>query len=102
MAFARMRTLTEIRDNLAKGEVRPSEVLESCLARIAQTEPRIRACITVCAEEAVKRAVALEAEGPSDPPRALWGVPVAVKDVLCTRGIRTTAASRILDNFVPP
>ncbi|MDR1490093.1 MAG: Asp-tRNA(Asn)/Glu-tRNA(Gln) amidotransferase subunit GatA [Desulfovibrio sp.] len=102
MASAYMHTLAEIRDNLAKGAIRPSEVLDSCLTRLAQTEPRIHACITVCAEEARKRAAVLEAEGPSDPPGALWGVPLAVKDVLCTRGIRTTAASRILENFVPP
>ncbi|MDR0826802.1 MAG: Asp-tRNA(Asn)/Glu-tRNA(Gln) amidotransferase subunit GatA [Desulfovibrio sp.] len=94
--------LTGIRDMLGRGEVRPSEVLESCLERLENTEPQIHACLTVCADDARAQAAALEAEGRSSPAKALWGVPLTVKDVLCTKGVRTTAASRILENFVPP
>lgn len=95
------KTLTEIRDKLASGEVAPSELLEACLARIEDTEPQIKACITICSDEARETARRLEAEG-HDPSKPLWGVPVTVKDVLCTKGIRTTAASRMLENFIPP
>jgi aspartyl-tRNA(Asn)/glutamyl-tRNA(Gln) amidotransferase subunit A len=94
-------SLTGIRDKLRKGEVRPSEAVEASLARIAATENKIRACLTVCGDEARKAAAALEISG-SDPRKALWGVPVSVKDVLCTKGVRTTAASRMLENFLPP
>lgn len=93
--------LSEIRDALAKAEVRPTQVLESCLERIVATEPKINACLTVCEQEAHTAAAALESQGPN-PNQLLWGVPVTVKDVLSTKGIRTTAASRMLENFVPP
>lgn len=94
-------SLSDIRNRLAKGETSPSEAVESCLARIAATEPAIKACLTVCADEARETAKKLEAEG-HDPRKKLWGVPVTVKDVFCTKGVRTTAGSRMLENFVPP
>ena len=93
--------LIEIRDMLAKGELAPTQVLEAALARIAATEPTIRACLTVCENEARAEAARLEAAG-ADSSKALWGVPVTVKDMLCTHGVRTTAASRMLENFIPP
>jgi len=94
-------SLSEIRDKLASGQVSPSQAVASCLARIADTEPKINACLTICADEARKEAQELEAQG-HDPQKKLWGIPVTVKDVLCTRGVRTTAASRMLENFIPP
>ncbi|MDR2161697.1 MAG: Asp-tRNA(Asn)/Glu-tRNA(Gln) amidotransferase subunit GatA [Desulfovibrio sp.] len=96
-------SLLETRNLLASGEVSPSRVVEACLERIARTEPSIGAILTLCAEEAGAAARRLEAAGPPDPERQpLWGVPLSVKDLLCTRGIRTTCASRFLENFVPP
>lgn len=94
-------SLSYVRDKLASGEVTPSEAVESCLERIAATEPKIGACLTVCADEARAAAKKLESEG-RNPQQSLWGVPVTVKDLLCTKDIRTTAASRMLENFVPP
>lgn len=94
-------SLSEIRDKLASGQVTPSEAVDSCLARIEATEPRIKACLTICADQARDTAKRLEAEGYS-PEKSLWGVPVTLKDVLCTKGVRTTAASRMLENFIPP
>lgn len=93
--------LTDIRARLATGEATPTRVVEASLARIAETEPRIRACLTVCENEARAAASALEAAG-HDPLRPLWGVPVTVKDMLCTKGVLTTAGSRMLENFIPP
>ena len=92
-------TLLDIRDRLARGEVSAAAVTRSCLERIRATEPAVHALITV-REEALGEAEALDAAGP-DSTKPLWGVPVTVKDALATNGTRTTAASRILDNFVP-
>ncbi len=94
-------SLTEIRDRLRSGEARPGEAVEACLARIAATEPTLNACITVCAEQAAAEAKELEKAGPN-PAKPLWGVPITLKDLLCTKGVRTTCASRMLKNFVPP
>ncbi len=96
-------SLVELRDALVRKEITPSAAVEASLARIAATEPAVRACVTVCADEARAAAAALEA-GPFPAPgeKPLWGVPVTVKDVFCTRWVRTTCASRMLENFVPP
>lgn len=78
------------------------ELTEQTLRRIEETEPRIHAFLTVCREEALAQAREADrrrAQGEDGP---LLGVPVALKDVIVTRGIRTTAASRILEHYVPP
>jgi aspartyl-tRNA(Asn)/glutamyl-tRNA(Gln) amidotransferase subunit A len=85
--------ISELRELLDKKEVSAKEVLESVFSRIEAVEGRVRAYVTVTREEAGRM---LEGRGP------LSGVPVAVKDNMCTRGIRTTCSSRILENFVPP
>ncbi len=85
---------------LASGALKAEEAASACLERIAQTEPRLKALLTVDAEGALARARALDAGGP-DPAKPLWGVPVTVKDCFSTKGLRTTAASRMLENYVP-
>ena len=95
-------SLCQVRDKLARDEIRPGELVEACLDRIAATEPKLNACITVCADEARAEAKALEKSCASGPRPPLWGVPLTLKDVLCAKGVRTTAASRMLENFVPP
>jgi len=93
----------ELRGAVERGEVSCREVAESHLARIAALDGRVRAFVTVTAEAALARADALDAaraRGEALP--ALAGVPVALKDNLCTRGVRTTAGSRILGDWRPP
>ncbi|WP_461210892.1 Asp-tRNA(Asn)/Glu-tRNA(Gln) amidotransferase subunit GatA [Desulfocurvus sp. DL9XJH121] len=94
------QSLLEIRDALARGEVTAEAATASCLARIKATEPSLRALLCVREEEALAEARALDAAGP-DPAKPLWGVPLGVKDVLCTKGTPTTCGSRILENFKP-
>ncbi len=94
-------TLTQLRDELAAGRASALQAVDACLDRIAATEPRLSALLTLDADQARETARALDAAGP-DPRRPLWGVPLAIKDVICTKGLRTTCGSRILENFVPP
>ncbi|GAB4387793.1 MAG: Asp-tRNA(Asn)/Glu-tRNA(Gln) amidotransferase subunit GatA [Thermodesulfovibrionales bacterium] len=87
--------ITEIRGLIERKEASPAEVLDSFLGRIGAVEERLGAFVTVTRDEA---------RGMASEPRAgaLSGVPLAVKDNMCTRGIRTTCSSKILENFVPP
>jgi aspartyl-tRNA(Asn)/glutamyl-tRNA(Gln) amidotransferase subunit A len=78
-------------------------LVESFYARIKKEDAHIGAYLTLCKDRALEQADRMDrlaAEGKPLPP--LGGVPVAVKDVMCTRGVRTTAGSQILANFVPP
>ncbi len=87
-------TLLEAKRLLDSGEVSPRELVEAFLRRIEEVDPRVRAYITVC-EDAAGTVDAL-------PGGRLFGLPLAVKDNICTRGVKTTCASKILYNFVPP
>ena len=76
------------------------EVIQSYLDSIAAREPRIKAFLQVFESSALEEAAALDAKGHDG--RPLYGVPVAIKDNLCTRGIPTTCASKILEGYRPP
>ncbi len=93
-------TLADARARLVSGEIKAEEAVAACLSQVERTEPHLGALLTLRGEEALEEARCLDKEGP-DPSRPLWGVPVTVKDALSTAGTRTTAGSRILENFVP-
>jgi len=88
---------------LLAGEVSAAEVTEAMLGRIQATDTELGAYNTVMADAALAKAQNVDARrangGPLGP---LAGVPVAIKDNMCTNGIRTTCSSRILEHFVPP
>ena len=92
------QTAREIRDAVASGEVSAVEVCEKALARIADVDSSLNAFITVTAERALARARAVDRDQRTAP---LAGVPVSVKDNIVIRGVKTTAASRILAAFIP-
>jgi aspartyl-tRNA(Asn)/glutamyl-tRNA(Gln) amidotransferase subunit A len=94
------KTLTEMAELLQSREVTVAEAVTDCLDRIEATEPTVKALITVMSDEALKQAEVMDREGP-DASKPLWGVPIVLKDLLVTKGTRTTCASKILENFVP-
>jgi aspartyl-tRNA(Asn)/glutamyl-tRNA(Gln) amidotransferase subunit A len=95
-------SLGEIARLIEWREVSPVAVTEAVLDRITRCDPRLNAFITVMTDDALAAARAAEAEIARGHYRGpLHGVPISVKDLFLTRGIRTTAGSRILSNFVP-
>jgi aspartyl-tRNA(Asn)/glutamyl-tRNA(Gln) amidotransferase subunit A len=95
-------TAREIRDAVATRRLSAVEVCRSCLSHIDEGDPPLHAFISIDREGALARAAAIDHRAPGEAPLPLAGVPVAVKDNICTAGTRTTAGSRILRQFVPP
>ena len=93
-------TICELGELYGRREVKPSEVVEACLGRIDRRNGRVNAFLHVFHDEAMKRAAGLD-DSPAAG-RPLYGVPVAVKDNICTRGLPTTCASRMLEGYRPP
>jgi aspartyl-tRNA(Asn)/glutamyl-tRNA(Gln) amidotransferase subunit A len=94
-------TLREIRDSVRTGSRTATEICEQVLAEIAAGDTELHAFNTVMQERALASAAAVDRH-PERATLPLAGVPVALKDNLCTRGVRTTASSKILERFVPP
>src|SRR5579875_2422726 len=93
----------EIARAVRTGQLRAVSVVERHLAAIAELDPELHAFVTVLADEALRDAAAVdEAVAAGRDPGPLAGVPVAVKDNLCTRGVPTTCSSRILEGWRPP
>ena len=95
-------TLAGARAALAKREISAAELTRAHLGAIEALNPRINAYITTTPELALAQAEVADAALAKGEGRALTGIPLAIKDLFCTAGTRTTAASRILGNFVPP
>jgi aspartyl-tRNA(Asn)/glutamyl-tRNA(Gln) amidotransferase subunit A len=95
-------TTRDIRGAIRSGTRTATDVCHEALARIAQVEPHLHAFNTVTAERALARAAAIDRERERWRDAPLAGIPVALKDNLCTRGVRTTASSRILESYAPP
>jgi aspartyl-tRNA(Asn)/glutamyl-tRNA(Gln) amidotransferase subunit A len=95
-------TLLEAREALRGGQVSAVDLAEAYLARIEAVEPRLHAFVTVTADRARAQARAADARRAAGEDAPLLGLPIALKDVLCTAGVRTTCSSRILEGFVPP
>ncbi|MHA1114079.1 MAG: amidase, partial [Alphaproteobacteria bacterium] len=94
-------TLAEARDRLAAGEFSARELTEAHIRAVEAARP-INAYITETPELALEQARAADARRARGEARALDGLPIAVKDLFCTEGVRTTAGSHILGGFVPP
>lgn len=79
------------------------EVVKAFLDNIEKEDEKIKAYITVCKEEALKKADEVQAMFDAEKEMgALAGIPIAIKDNICTKGVKTTCASKMLENFIPP
>ncbi|WP_136520718.1 MULTISPECIES: Asp-tRNA(Asn)/Glu-tRNA(Gln) amidotransferase subunit GatA [Cellulomonas] len=94
---------SELSQRLGAREISSVEVTQAHLDRIAAVEPQVHAFLHVSADEALATAADVDARrGAGEELHPLAGVPIAVKDVVVTRGLPTTAGSRILEGWVPP
>ena len=95
-------TIQKAHGLLKKREISSRELTLSVLDRIASVEEKVDAYLTIAAETALEQAEAADRAIAKGEMTALTGIPMGVKDLICTRNLRTTCASKILENFIPP
>lgn len=94
--------IVELQRLLEKKEISAAEVVSSVYGRVDAVEEKIKAYVTLTRDEAYEMAAAADRARAAGRTGALMGVPMAIKDNMCTKGIKTTCSSKILQNFVPP
>src|SRR4051812_48166744 len=88
--------------DIATGKLSPVEYTRTLLSRIEKLEPQVQAWVTLDSARALDEAKACEAEARAGKFRGpLHGVPIGIKDIFCTKGLRTTAGARFLQDYVP-
>jgi len=95
-------TIHQAHELLERREISSVDLTKAALERIAEVEDKIHACVTVTNDVALKQAEEADRRIGNGDITLLAGVPVLIKDVICTKGIRTTCSSKMLENFVPP
>lgn len=90
------------RQLLDSGEISSLELTQACLRRIKERNRKLRACLTVCESEAILQAKLADERLAKGERGSLLGIPYLAKDILLTKGLRTTAGSKMLENYVAP
>lgn len=91
-------TLHELQEMLARRDVSSTEIVKSIFSRINAVEDKVKAFITLTEASALQQAGEIDKDGAYP---GIAGIPLGLKDIFCTRGVKTTCGSRILENFVP-
>ena len=96
------KTLKQLRDGLQQGDFSSRELTQHFLSRIASHDGELNAFITVTDEHALAQADEADKSREKNAAGVLGGIPIAHKDIFCTQGVRTSCASKMLDNFISP
>ena len=98
-----MASIRKLHQQLINKERSAVEITQEALDRIAQLEPKLKSFLCVTADRALEQARQVDAKiAAGEEIGMLAGIPIAIKDNMCTEGIRTTCGSKILENFIPP
>ncbi|HZE87375.1 MAG TPA: amidase, partial [Methylomirabilota bacterium] len=95
-------TITKAQGGLKQKTFSSVELTKAYLERIKQVESKVNAFVTVTEEEALQNAKAADEKLAKGEKSALLGIPLSIKDNFSTSGIRTTASSKVLENYIPP
>jgi aspartyl-tRNA(Asn)/glutamyl-tRNA(Gln) amidotransferase subunit A len=95
-------TMVQAMEKLDAGELSSVELTQSCLDRITEVESDVKSFISLDGDAALNRAKQTDEERKAGKKGKILGIPLGLKDLLCTKGVATTCGSKILKNFVPP
>ena len=95
-------SISEAKELLDKRKITAKELLNSIYQRIESVDSKVKAFVTLSKEQAYEMADAAQKQINEGGSLTIQGIPVAIKDNMCTKGIRTTCSSKILENFIPP
>lgn len=93
-------TVHELMDKLEKNEINSKEIVEAYVKRINEKEKDVQAFVTTLCDDAIGRAIEID-DGSKDSSN-IPGIPIGIKDNICTKGIKTTCSSKMLENFISP
>ncbi len=95
-------TIAQAMEKMATGELTAVELTESCLGRIEEVDKKLRAFIRIDSEGALNQALRADKKRSEGRGGSLCGIPLSVKDLLCTKNLKTTCGSKVLENYIPP
>jgi aspartyl-tRNA(Asn)/glutamyl-tRNA(Gln) amidotransferase subunit A len=95
-------TISQAHQLLKEKKISAVELTKATLSHLAKVEDKVHACVTITEEAALEQAKEADKSIGTGKAKPLTGIPTLIKDVMCTRGIKTTCSSKILENFTPP